>query len=594
MFKSHLPRQLRDARRALAFVVPYRRRAALAGLLVIVQALLQLVPVVIFRDLIDQLTRVHPHFSNVVGILGLGLLVLLVGGLIGVAANYLAAQISENIVFDLRQQLFDHLIGQSMGYFTRRRGGDILSNVVNDVSGIESVLTQSFLTIIRSVCLLFGMVVLMFFLDWRLASLTLVVVPAVAIPFRFASRAMYRARMKVQEQLMELTAYLQETLGLSGVMLVKAFARQELERERFGDLNADLRRRQITAAMTARWFGLGLGLLQAAGPMLLLLVGGLLLTRGKANVGTVLAFSTIVVGQLGMSVQNLGSSALATAGSVAMWKRLFDVLDDHPDLAERPDAVALPSVQGHLRFDQVTFTYPDSDRPALREANVDIAPGQLVALVGRSGAGKTTFSGLAARFIDPDEGCVTLDGHDLRDLTHSSLHRATGIVFQDPYLFHTSLRENLRYGRPNASDEQVLEAVGDASLDELVNSLPHGLDTIVGERGHRLSGGEKQRVAIARVLLKDPRLLLLDEATAHLDNVSERLIQAALQRLFASRTSLVIAHRLSTIISADIILVLDEGAICERGTHEELLARGGMYARLYESQFAGPVAVGAP
>jgi len=580
-------RQLVPARRAVAFLRPYRRRAAFAAVLVVVQALLQLVPVLIFRALIDQLTRPHPHFGNVAGLLGIGLVVLLAGGLISVAANYLATQISENIVYDLREQLFDHLLGQSIGYFTRRRSGDILSNVINDVDGIEVVLTQSLLTLIRSTCLLTGMVALMFVLDWRLAALTMVIVPAVLIPLRFAGRSMFRARMAVQEQLTDVTSYLQETLGLSGVMLVKAFARQGLERERFSELNADLRRRQIRAAMTARWFGMFLTILQAAGPMLLLLVGGLLLSKGSAGLGTVLAFATIVVGQLGTNVQSLGSAALATAGSLAMWQRLFDVLDDHPDLTERRGALAVPRVAGALRFEAVTFSYPGASTPALREANIDIEPGQLVALVGPSGAGKTTFSALAARFIDPQEGRITLDGHDLRDLTLASLHDATGIVFQDPYLFHTTLRENLRYGRPHAADEEIWRAVRDANLEDFVDGLPEGLDTVVGERGHRLSGGEKQRVAIARVLLKDPRILLLDEATAHLDNVSERLIQAALQRLFTGRTSLVIAHRLSTVISADMILVLDAGEIRERGSHDELLAHGGLYARLHDTQFAG-------
>ncbi len=324
--------------------------------------------------------------------------------------------------------------------------------------------------------------------------------------------------------------------------------------------------------------------------MLLLLVGGLLLSRGSAGLGTVLAFSTIIVGQLGGNVQSLGSAALATAGSMAMWQRLFAVLDDRPDLDERGGAAALADVRGALCFDQVTFSYPGTERPALREASVEIEPGQLVALVGPSGAGKTTFSALAARFIDPQAGRITLDDHDLRDLTLASLHRSTGIVFQDAYLFHTTLRENLRYGRPEASDDEIWAAVRDANLEEFVSGLPDGLDTIVGERGHRLSGGEKQRVAIARVLLKDPRILLLDEATAHLDNVSERLIQAALQRLFAGRTSLVIAHRLSTVVSADVILVLDEGVICERGRHEDLLAQGGLYTRLHDSQFAASAA----
>ncbi len=390
--------------------------------------------------------------------------------------------------------------------------------------------------------------------------------------------------MAVQEQLTEVTSYLQETLGLSGMMLVKAFARAGLERRRFADLSEELRGRQVRATMAARWFGLVLTVLQAAAPIILLLFGGLLITQGSSGLGTVLAFATVIVGQFGLSIQNLGSAAIATVGSLAMWQRVFGLLDSQPEIVDRSDPRELSEIRGEVHLERVTFSYPKAPHPALQDVSALLAPGQLTALVGPSGAGKSTFSALVARFIDPQQGTVKIDGSDLRDLTLSSIHRAVGIVFQDTFLFHTSLRENLRYGRPNASDDDIANAARDANLEPLIKSLPDGLDTLVGERGHRLSGGEKQRVAIARVLLKDPRILLLDEATAHLDNISERLIQAALERLFVGRTSLVIAHRLSTVISADQILVLDQGKVVERGTHDQLIADGGLYTRLHDGQ----------
>jgi ATP-binding cassette subfamily B protein len=471
---------------------------------VIVQSVLMLTPVLILRALIDRLTKPHPHFAGVLALLALGLAALLVAGLIGVASNYLATRISESIVYDLRQQLYEHLLGHPVAYFTRRRSGDLLSHLITDVAGIETVLTQSLLTLIGSGCLMVAMVALMFVLDWRLALLTLVVVPAVVLPLRYAGRVSYRAQRRVQEQYAEVIAYLQETLGISGVMLVKAFDRIRLEKQRFAALNDELRRRQIHAAMVARWVGMGLTTLQAAGPVVLLMIGGLLITHGSAGLGTVLAFSTVIVGQFGASIQNLGTAALATMRSLAMWERTFGVLDDVSELTERPGAIDTTDIAGALRLQHVTFTYPGGPRPAVDDISVALQPGQLVALVGRSGAGKTTLSALIARFIDPQAGAVTLDGLDLRELTLSSLQRAVGVVFQDPFLFHTSLRENLRYGRPDASDEEILAAARDAHLAELIAMLPDGLDTIVGERGHRLSGGEKQRVAIARVLLRIP------------------------------------------------------------------------------------------
>ncbi len=583
-------RQLALIRQVLSFLTPHRGLTVLAGACVMVQAVLSLTPVLVLRALVDRLTRPHPQYSGVVVVLGYGAAALVTGAVVAVAANYFSARISENIVFDLRRALFDRLLEQSIGYFTRRRSGEILSTVINDVNGIENTLTQSMLVVIRSSCMFAALLVLMLVLDWRLAVLTVILVPLVLGPLRFAGRAMYRSRARVQEQLMEVTAYLQEMLGLSGAMLVKAFARQPSERLRFSGLNTELRRRQLQAAMTARWFGAGMSILQLAAPMVMLFVGGLFVTQGKTGLGTLLAFATVIVGQFAGSIQQMGNAALAVAGSLAMWQRIFAMLEETPELRDRPGAVTLETVRGELRFDDVTFTYPRGSRPALREVNVEINAGELVALVGPSGAGKTTFSALATRFIDPQHGRVILDGHDLRDVSLQSLHRQIGVVFQDPFLFHTTLRENLVYGRPEATEEEIWTAIEDAHLADVVGALPQGLETTVGERGHRLSGGEKQRVAIARVMLKDPRILLLDEATAHLDNVSERLIQAALSRLLVDRTSLVIAHRLSTVMAADVIIVLDGGAVVERGRHEELLAREGLYARLHASQFTEPSA----
>ena len=417
------------------------------------------------------------------------------------------------------------------------------------------------------------------------ARAVLVLIPLISLPARKAGRASYRARTRTQGKLAEMSAYLQEILGISGIMLVKAFVRGRAERERFAGLNDQVRRLQVRQVMIARWFGMLMTVFQAAGPALIMGFGGWLVITGRTTVGTVFVFATVLGGRLTGSLSSLATMHVNVVGSLAVFRRLFEYIDLPPEVADAPGARDLGEVRGAIRFDNVTFAYPGSCRAALDEITVDIAPGQLAALVGPSGAGKTTFTTLVPRFADPQSGRILIDGHDLRSVTLESLGRQVGVVFQDTFLFHASLADNLRYARPGASEGELIAAAKAGYLHELAVSLPEGYDTVVGERGHRLSGGEKQRVAIARAILKDPRILILDEATSHLDTVSEQLIQAALQPLLRGRTSLVIAHRRSTVLSADVILVLDRGRLVERGTHAELVEAGGLYATLYQRQF---------
>jgi ATP-binding cassette subfamily B protein len=580
-------------RRVLRYFRPYWRAGLLALGCIAASALLALAPALVFRALIDYLGRADARFAHVALLVGAGVATAVVGGLVGLAQSYLEERISQGIIFDLREQLFDRLVNQSVGFYTSHRAGEVMSRIGNDVNDIENVVADTVFGVARNAIVTASTLALMLAFDWRLTLAALVLLPAVAIPMRRAGRRVYEARGATQRKLAEMTAYLQEVLGISGALLVKAFTTERAERARFRALNDDLRHREIYASMIARRFGTQMSVLQAVAPALLILAGGWLVVRGQTSVGTVFVFATVLTQRFGMAAGALGETQVNLVGSLALFRRIFTVLDHPADVADRAGARSLRDATGAIELDAVTFSYPGQARPALADFSARIEAGQLVALVGPSGAGKTTLTTLVPRFYDPTSGRVLVDGHDARDLSLESLRGHIGIVFQDTFLFHASIRDNLLYARPDATEEEMVAAARAAHMHEFIATLPDGYDTIVGERGHRLSGGEKQRVAIARVVLKDPRILLLDEATSNLDSVSEQLIQAALQPLFVGRTSVVIAHRLSTVLAADTILVLDRGRLVEHGTHAELLDRGGLYATLYEHQFR-PDRGGAP
>ncbi len=572
--------------RVLSYFHPYRRSGLVVVACIAVQAVVGLAPAVVFKALIDTLAHPHPAFTRVGLLVAAGIGAALFGGLVGVAESYLSTLISQGIVATLRGQLFEALLDQPVGFFTGHKAGDLLSRINTDIDGVEDVVTDTVFGLISNILVTVTTLALMVTFSWPLTLAVLVMIPLVGLPTRRAGQATYAARGRTQRQRGAMSAYLQEILGISGIMLVKAFGKGPAERDRFGRMNSELRALEVQQNLIAQWFRMLMGTLQTAGPALMILFGGWLVVTGRATVGTVFVFATVLGARLAGAVTSLAGMHVNITGSLALFGRLFAYTDRQPEVTDAPDARdLLDHVTGAVRLEHVTFTYPGANRAAVDDLTVDIAPGQLVALVGPSGAGKTTITALVARFADPQVGRLLVDGTDLRKVTLASWTAQLGMVFQDTFLFHATIAENLRYARPDATHADLVNAATAAHLHEFITSLPDGYDTIVGERGHRLSGGEKQRVAIARVILCDPRILILDEATSNLDSVSEHHIQAALRPLLRGRTSIVIAHRLSTVLAADQILVLNEGRLVDAGTHTELLARGGLYATLYERQF---------
>jgi ATP-binding cassette, subfamily B, bacterial len=581
---------LATVRRVAANFAPYWPQVVVIILAVLASAGLGILTPWYLRKIVDQglalknlevVTRYTLYtIAATVGSVGLGLVY-----------GYLSVLIGQRIMRDLRNRLYAHLQGMSLRFFTGTRTGDLQSRLANDVGGMQSVVSDTLANVLSNLAAVLTSLAAMFYLDWRLTLLAVGVLPLFALLGTWVGNYARGVRRQGQEQLSELNSLMQETLSVSGALLTKTSGRRARAIDRFRQENDLLTGFQVKNAMIQRYFFTLIGFTFSVTPALVYWLAGYLMARGDDHLtlGTIVAFTSMQA-RFFFPLTGLMNAQVEVLSAFALFDRVYEYLDTPQEITEKPDAIHLrpEQVRGDVAFERVSFAYePGSAEHTLADLTFSAPGGSLVALVGPSGAGKTTLTYLLARLYDVDSGRVTIDGHDVRDLSLETLAEIVGVVTQETYLVHDTIRENLRYGRPDASDADLEAAARAAAIHQHIVSLPEGYDTVVGERGYKLSGGEKQRIAIARALLKNPRLLILDEATSALDTASERAIQQALEPLMHGRTTFAIAHRLSTILAADLILVMQAGRIVERGTHTELLAQGGLYARLYRQQIRG-------
>jgi ATP-binding cassette subfamily B protein len=597
-------------RRVFRYARPYKVHVVVVLVTIVIISLLTLLPPLLMRALIDD--AIPQADLRMVTYLGIGMVAVpLINGVVGVVQRRATAKMGEGIIYDLRRELFDHLQHMSLGFFTNTKTGELMSRLNSDVIGAQQAVTSTFVSLVANVFTVAATLFIMVRLEWRLTLLAVSILPLFILASRQVGKRLRDIRRSQMAANAEMNSVMQETLSVSGALLVKLFGRSSFENDRFAVHASHVRDLGVTQATVGRWFFMALGLVSALGTAVTFWLGAVFVINGSLTIGTIVALSAYL-GSLYGPMSSLANARVEFTTSMVSFERVFELLDMPIDVAEAEDPVAVDGLVGRVEFDDVWFSYESAgesglesvarfgwrdsgeidgddqrrvDGWALQGVSFEVNPGEMVALVGPSGAGKTTSTYLVPRLYDASRGRVLIDGIDVRRLPMDALAHAVGVVTQETYLFHDTIEANLRYAKPDATVGELRSAAEAANISDFIDSLPDGMSTRVGERGYRLSGGEKQRMAIARVILKNPSILILDEATSHLDARSEALVQQALEGIMENRTSLVIAHRLSTVLNADKIVVIDKGRVQEVGTHEELLDRDGLYAVLFETQF---------
>ena len=572
-------------KRIFSYLKPYKAQLLFVLISILCSAVLTLMPSVLTGRIIDD-GLIAKNLNKLIFYIALSFGVTLLANLIGILESYLNTWIAQHITYDMRNSMYSHLQKMSQRFFTNNNQGDIITRMTSDISGVQQIITNTLTSIISNSITLAVALVLMFRENWKLALVGIAVVPLFVLPTRSAGKRRWTITRESQACSDEINGILNETLSVSGQLLVKLFGMEKTEYDRYEAANNKMIGLNIKESMAGRWFRMALGTFTNIGPMLIYLVGGIIMMRFDQTV-TVGQISVLValLSKMYMPVNQLLNIQVDWIRSMAMFTRIFEYYDMKPEIENAPDAVTPDSADGEVEFRNVRFYY-EPEREILHDISFKLDKGNCIAIVGPSGSGKSTLINLIPRLYDVIEGSVLFDGRDVKTLDLEFLRRNIGIVSQETYLFNGTIRDNLLYAKPDATEEELIEACKRANIYDFIENQETGLDTIVGNRGLKLSGGEKQRISIARILLKDPALMIFDEATSALDSISEQKIQDAIEPLIESRTSILIAHRLSTILAADEILVIKDGEIAERGTHEELVGAGGVYTQLYETQFS--------